>query len=410
MFRTVCKSRLCQQALKARHRNSGFAAFTFSVTSLAWLSIAAGAAEPTPASIPELAEAGFLVKQPYQAPPDTPPGAFGANRMLYTPPGTRRLAGEFSLPTEQSLGTEEFYKAPTYHSDAASPGYVIVDDGGKNTYKSKPTFYFGTEGENHKSDVGFQYEGLVNNNLPPGWSAFASVTLQSYKSRDPGAKESVSNWYQSTAPNNRMAQTAGTKIPLDMSLGINGQFFINTGPLPVPVKKIERYNEAEQRNEDFFYFPDLYPEHIYSTVQSSMKTDDLIFRRVIGMTQATGTVAVGTGAYLHNLAFNNGKRWLWGNDNAQDWVNGAHEYQPPQDNAGHTKTINGVESPVFFVDSVAPWHRFPDGSIRDVPDIAEDEPAPPPRYTKEGVNVDLLAPAGKILPGAGVVGTRRKKQ
>lgn len=404
MFPNLCRSRIIRRPLKVRHSAFRLLAFMFSATNLAWLSTGiAGAAEPSPASIPELAEAGFLVKQPYTAPPGTPPGAFGANRMLYTPPGTRRLTGDFSLPAEQSLGREEYFKAPTYRPDPANPGYVIVDDVGKNTYKSKPTFYFGTEGENHKSDIGFQYEGLVLNNLPPGWSTFASITLQSYKSRDPAEKESVGNWYQSTAPGNRMAQTAGASVPLDVSLGANGQFYLNTGPLPVPVKW------REVRGNLTPFYPQLYPEHIYSTVRTSMKTDDLIFRRVIGITQATGTVAVGTGAYLHNLAFNNGKRWLWGSDTPEDWTSGHHEYQPSADNEGHRKTIDGVEYPIFMVDSVPPWHRLPDGSIRDVPVVAEGTPTPPSRYFKEGVNVDLLASPGKIMPRPGVLGTRRKK-
>jgi len=388
--------------------NFFFITSVFITSAIAFSAVGNRSNAQEPASIDELADAGFLIKATPPPPaPGSPPavaGAYGANRMLYTPPGTRRLSGDFYLPEEQSLGTDEFYRAPTYNYGGPTfPNELIVLDAGKNTAKNKPTFYFGAEGTNNKSDIGFQYEGLVNNGLPPGWAAVASVTLFTYKSRNPAQKETVGNWYQSTDPSNRLPQTPKVLVPLSVSIGASGAFFIDAGSLPYPSKVITRDGVPN------LYTPRLYPEHIYSTVETSMKTDDIVFRRVIGMTQATGEVGTATGAFVHNLAFSNGKRWAWNSEVPQNWTIGTHEYQPPGDNTGYTKKIDNVEYPLFMADSLPPWHRFPDGTIREIPAVAAGGVAPPSRFFQESVNIDLLAPPGQIMAGKALIGTRTKK-
>lgn len=375
-------------------------------TALLAINAVIAAEEQPPAQVEELAQAGFVHKAKWTPPPGSPPGAFGANRMVYAPSGTRGLAGDFTLPAEQSLGSEEYFQAPTYHDDPNNPGYVIVDDAGLNTYKNKPTFYFGAGGDGFQSDVGFQYEGLVANGLPPGWSAFASVTLQSYVTRNPDQKEQVGNWYQSTNPSNRMVQDAGKIVHVAVSLDENGIFSIDTDALPIPAKV-----RKGEDGQPVTYYPQLYPQDIYHTGQTTMNTSSIEFRRVIGMTQNSGTVAASSDSYVHNLGFNNGTHLLWSDNASHNWSNGTHTYQPGADNKGRGKTINGKYYPLFMVDSEKPWERLPDGNYR--PDNAPDVPSGEnvhSRYFQEAVNIDLLAPAGQIMPNVPKVGTHDKKK
>jgi hypothetical protein len=211
-----------------------------------------------------------------------------------------------------------------------------------------------------------------------------------------------------------MAQEAGKTVHEAVSLDENGVFSIDTGPLPVPSKIRVIQGEGEdgegEDKEEITYYPQLYPQHIYHTGQPTMNTGSIEFRRVIGMTQSTGQVAASSDAYIHNLAFNNGSRWLWRSDTSQYWSTGTHAYQPAADNEGRGKTVDGIYYPLFMVDSEKPWQRLPDGNPRpdDAPDV-EPGTNVHSRYFQEGVSVNLLAPAGQIMADVPVIGTHRKK-
>ena len=375
---------------------------------------------PTPASQPDLAKVGFtVVAKPTPKPGATPTptskdvgassnvGANGANRRVFTPSNVQAVEGTFVMGT-QRLGSPEFYIAPDV--ELGVDGYVSkINNPGINLYSNKPTFYFATQGGNgeFQAEVGFQYEGLIANNLPPGWSAYSSVTLSTYPPgvTDAKQKETVNNWYQSINVGNRKPNVPGAPVHIKVGLDKDGTFDMNVGQFPLPVKKGKAEGEGVGLNIPY-YSPQLYPQFLYASDQKTVNTSGISFRRVVGMTQANGQLATDSNAYLRNLRFEGGKMWAWGSSTSQDWAEGGHEYVPDYKNVGLFYRVDGKLYPLFKVDSAVPWQRQLDGKSSETPNVPDaDKDKVPSRYVQETVNINLLAPSGEVEPAGITAGT-----
>lgn len=317
-------------------------------------------------NIEELRNLGFYHRVD---PTNVVKGTYGANRTVYTNSNIGGVEGTFEAPREMYLGDK-------YVEDVVDPqtGHIGI---GKNPNQNKPTFYLGAECNVFICDMGFQYEANFKDNQRPGWSLSCQLTVYPKRNNENGANK----WYQ---PDFRTHLDPDDPVFMQLEVDADGDLHLTGtypgGDLP-PI--VDRQNRT----------PNFYPDIVGAMSPATMKC-----RRNIGITQ--GVPFDADNSYMHHTNFKEGKIKVWNQNGSlaaqwNPWTTGDSVYKQEGYPAGHEHDGPEPEKgPKFYIDSVPPWHRKPNGDKR--PDSPLPAGATQPRQVEEAVNVDLLKPSSQI--------------
>lgn len=310
-------------------------------------------------------------------------GAYGANRRVQTNAGHIAVSGTFSEP--------EIYVTPS------------------NPAKSKPTYYFGSDGANVKTEGGVQYESarLIVNGVTyePGWSFFVrtpEITL--YQNGQPvldAEGNPVKSGWTSPKVNGRGVRVAKGglgNVTMTYSVTRRGGIYlrVNGG---ITLGFWGNPNDSQTYHS---WYP-TYDGTITNAALTAIK-----MRRIIGITQAKPK----KGYYEidHSKSINN--NFTNGNIAKPSWINGDPELKDNQLKYNWQASWNSVDQSASGTgyypggkDKTGDWifdFSFTGVGNRDSAGNYRDTPTPA-RYNAESINVNLkrwgAANRGKDLKG-----------